>query len=244
MDSGYSSLSKSLYDVFNSENWALKNADLVDFLSYDLCTYITQKIKFKKTTILSVTSNSFIDYTNYFPEYPKQNLIIFLARLEKIKNPILLLEAIELVMDKMADFKLMIFGEGTLEYSIKNYVQNKRMSNVTFSGKTYKPWEYLRKSKIFISIQENNNYPSQSLLEAMACENAIIASDVGETRMLVSDKEGILVKLDKFSISNAIIYLIEKQAICSELGKNARQKALKDHTMENFVSYFYSLEAK
>ena len=108
-------------------------------------------------------------------------------------------------------------------------------------GSISTPWEYLQKSKIFISIQQKENYPSQSLLEAMACENAIIASDVGETRLLVTENEGILVKLDAEEIADAIIKLITNTKLIERLGKNGRIKATSNHTLEKFTEYFINI---
>ena len=101
------------------------------------------------------------------------------------------------------------------------------MENVFFEGGVADTAKYLKQSKIFISIQKDNNYPSQSLLEAMACENAIIASDVGETRKLVTENEGILVPLSAEKIADAIQFLLENPAECERLGKNARKKGIR-----------------
>lgn len=94
---------------------------------------------------------------------------------------------------------------------------------------------------IFYSIQKDNNYPSQSLMEAMACENAIIASDVGETRRLVTEDEGILVPLSAEKIADAIQFLLSNPAECYKFGTNARKKVLNEHSIENFSNYFFEI---
>ena len=116
-----------------------------------------------------------------------------------------------------------------------------KIPNVIFEESNYTPWEYLRKSKVFISIQKDNNYPSQSVIEAMACENAIIASNVGETHKLVSENEGILVNLESEEICNAIIKLLSEENYRTELGKNAREKVLSTQTIESFYNYFIDI---
>jgi glycosyltransferase involved in cell wall biosynthesis len=115
------------------------------------------------------------------------------------------------------------------------------LKNIYFVDGTLEPWKYLRKSKVFVSIQQFNNYPSQSLIEAMACENAIIASDVGETRLLVTENEGILVGLNPQEIAEAIFKLFSTKGLIEKLGSNARKKVIKDHTVEKFAEYFYSI---
>jgi glycosyltransferase involved in cell wall biosynthesis len=165
-----------------------------------------------------------------------------MARLTKIKNPLLFLDAIKIYNKKRENKTLfLILGHGVLEDEIISYIQKNNLKNVNFLGAIYEPWKYLRTSKVFVSIQQDENYPSQSLLEAMACENAIIASDVGETRKLVTENEGILVNLDAEEIAEAIYKLISDNELCERLGKNARKKAIIDHNIEKYCEYFYKI---
>lgn len=241
MDSGFSNIENK--NLLNHEKLPLLFADKVDFLSKNLETYVVNKLK-QKVKATSVTPCSFIDYTNYYPKYPKDNIVVFSARLTPIKNPIIFLEAIEIVNSTRMNLNIqyLILGDGELSNSLKGIIQKKNLSNVQMKGFVNNTYEYLQKSKVFISIQESNNYPSQSLLEAMACENAIIASDVGETRLLITEKEGILVDLNPKSIANAIIKLFNNNGLMSKFGANARQKAISEHTVEKYLEYFYSLE--
>ena len=75
----------------------------------------------------------------------------------------------------------------------------------------------------------------------MACENAIIASDVGETRLLVTENEGILVGLNPQEIAEAIFKLFSTEGLIKRLGSNSRKKVLENHTVEKFAEYFYSI---
>jgi glycosyltransferase involved in cell wall biosynthesis len=75
----------------------------------------------------------------------------------------------------------------------------------------------------------------------MACENAIIASDVGETRLLVTENEGILVDFNPQTIADAISKLFSTKGLIEKLGTNARKKVTENHTVEKYADYFYSL---
>ncbi|MBE0651161.1 MAG: glycosyltransferase [Bacteroidales bacterium] len=241
-DSGASTVEKNILKILSSEYYPLKYADKVDFLSEGLL----DKLKEKKITISKnktlFTPCSFIIYDNFHPEYPKNDWIVFSARLTKIKNPQLLLEAISILKNRdVIDFKLFILGDGVLFPELTKLKDELNMRNVFFEGGVTNTSIHLKKSKIFISIQMDNNYPSQSLLEAMACENAIIASDVGETRKLVTEDEGIIVPLQSEKIADAIQSLIAKPTECERLGKNARKKVLEEHTIEKYSKYFLSI---
>jgi glycosyltransferase involved in cell wall biosynthesis len=99
-------------------------------------------------------------------------------------------------------------------------------------------FDLLSRSKIFLSIQKWNNYPYQTLLEAMSCECAIIATDVGETRKIVDDECAVLIPYDASALRDAIFFLLSNPARVRELGKNARKRLLREHTIERYMEYF------
>jgi glycosyltransferase involved in cell wall biosynthesis len=241
-DSTASSISKKILDFLSSEYWVIMNATMVDFLSQQVALNLGEKIGYINRANILYTPNSFINYSEFFPVFPKNELITFCSRITGIKNPGLLLEACyTLKLRGIENFKLSIIGDGDLVEDLKQFVEQKKMKNIVFHGGIDNPQDILNRSKIFISIQSTNNYPSQSLIEAMACENAIIASDVGETRRLVTENEGILVPLNPDRIAEAIQFLLEHPEKCERMGKSARQKVLKEHTIEKFTDYFLSI---
>lgn len=244
-DSTVEVTSKCLHEIFNySDYWILKKADKIDFLSPAIVELYERKLGKLEGNRVTISPNSFIDYEKYFSDPLKENNVIFLSRLWPNKNPILFLQSIKAFNEKNQDKSVInfyIIGEGGLEENIKEYILDNKLSNAYFIGRTLEPWKYLRKSKVFVSIQQINNYPSQSLIEAMACENAIIASDVGETRLLVTENEGILVDLNPQSIADAIYKLFSTPGLIEKIGSNARKKVIENHTIEKYADYFYSI---
>jgi len=235
---------KDRLKFFQSDYWVLKYCDTIDFLSPQMKTTMEKFFLKRNPENYSVSPNSFIDYQNFYSEYPKKDYVLFMSRLEPHKNPLMLLEAANIFYKKYDENKpvnFIIMGTGSLDNRIRQYIELNNLNFVKFLGPVPNPFHILRKSKIFISIQDGNNYPSQSLLEAMSCENAIIASDVGETRLLVTENEGILVNLNAEEIADAIQKLFTTPGLIERLGKNARKKVLKEHTIEKFAEYFYSI---
>jgi glycosyltransferase involved in cell wall biosynthesis len=94
----------------------------------------------------------------------------------------------------------------------------------------------LERSSIFVSLQEGENYPSQSLLEAMACGNAVIATDVGETWRLVDDANGKRVASDAGAVADAIIALLD-DPLLARRQMTSRRRILAEHTPERFLTY-------
>lgn len=241
-DTNFSHLSANLLNLFSSEYWVIKHAYQVDCLSPYIKEGLLHRILNKPNHEYIVTPNSFIDYNLFHSSEIKENLIVFCSRLEILKNPYLLVESIEMIKNKMNGFKVVIIGDGNEYNRIAEFIKDKDLNDIIeLTGALGSSICYIRKSKIFVSLQQNNNYPSQSLLEAMACKNAIIASDVGETRMLVTEDEGVLVSLNKEKLANAILYLIDRPLLCSELGKNAYDKATSNHSIELFADYFNNI---
>lgn len=238
------SLSRSLMDFFDSEYWVLRRCDMIDFLSPEIKRRIEERFGILEAARVTISPNSFVDYKNFFAEYPKEKHAVFVGRMSPEKNPILFLESIAIFNNSYqsaGEVKFFMLGAGALDEEIKTYITQRNLTNVIFVGAEPDPWKYLRKSRVFVSLQRNNNYPSQALLEAMACENAIIATDVGETRLLVSREEGILVHPAAEEIAQAFLRLFTDPAACERLGRNARRKAIENHNIEKFAEYIFKI---
>ena len=236
-------LSKRLLNIFDSEYWVMKHCDKIDFLSESIkCKFNNDIFKIDPERV-SISPCSFVIYDNYFPKYPKENNVVFLGRFIPERNIHLILRAINIYQDSGSydeNLNFYFIGDGREKSKVIEYIEDNKLRNIYLIGKSFYPWEYLRKSRIFITVA-TENYLSQSLLEAMACENSIIASDVGETRKLISSEEGVLVPLKPEKIAEAISYLVENPKECVRLGKNARIKAIENHNIEKYVKYFNSL---
>jgi glycosyltransferase involved in cell wall biosynthesis len=75
----------------------------------------------------------------------------------------------------------------------------------------------------FISLFSVMDIPL-SILEAMACEKPVIATDVGSISELINNSNGLLIEPDNVQQLNiAIITLLQDTQLCSLLAKNARE---------------------
>ncbi len=186
------------------------------------------------------TPNSFVDYTHYYPVYPKKRRVVFLGRLEPLKHPMLFMEAVKLLLKnrKYEDVEFYVVGTGSEISRLKQYAHDQDMRNVVFYGLYSRPWEILRQASVFVSLQTSENYPSQSLIEAMACETGVVVTDVGDTRQLVTEQEGILVSHDNVEVAGAIARLLDNPGLRKSLGENARLKVINNHTLGKFVEWF------
>ena len=97
--------------------------------------------------------------------------------------------------------------------------------------------EDLTDSAYFMSLQSVDNYPSQSLLEAMLAGCSIIASDVGDTRLLVHSENGnLLLNLAKDNVCKKIYEFIHKTPGFNENNYNL---VLEKHSLQIYACKFY-----
>jgi GalNAc-alpha-(1->4)-GalNAc-alpha-(1->3)-diNAcBac-PP-undecaprenol alpha-1,4-N-acetyl-D-galactosaminyltransferase len=99
----------------------------------------------------------------------------------------------------------------------------------------------LKKSKIFVSLQQHENYPSQSLIEAIATKNIIIATDVGDTRKIVKEKYSKLISIDTYSLVEALLDLFEKEEQMDEVAELALIDLKATHNIEKFYNYLNTI---
>ena len=235
---------KYWYRKFSSFNYALENSDYIDFLSPFILEGIRDRcIKVKDETI-SITPCSFTDYEKCKVGNKSVFQVAFAGRLEMDKNPDIFLEAAIILSEKYSDIIFHIMGEGRLSLDIKNKVESFKFSNIKFHGFHLNPTEILADTSVFVSIQTTNNYPSQSVLEAMGCGNAIIATDVGDTRMFINESNGILIERDLNELVKAIEMLYLDKDLRERLGRNAYSYIRENHTIEKMADYYINLFEK
>lgn len=242
----HSDMKKLWYRKYYSFNHALENADAVDFLSPYIFEGVKKLgVKMNESSV-HISPCSFADYS-HCSVGEKRSVgfqVAFCGRLEPDKNPMLYLEAAGEILKKYPDVKFHILGEGTLVRNIKEYIDSRDLSLAVNFQFHKNPPEVFKKTSVFVSLQSNTNYPSQSVLEAMACGNAVIASNRGDTNLLINETDGMLVGLNKDDLVAALVKLIMDPQLAKSLGENGRNAVLKNHTIEKFTEYFIGLIGK
>jgi glycosyltransferase involved in cell wall biosynthesis len=137
-------------------------------------------------------------------------------------------DLIEKSFDVLKKYKFKCFGSGPNPPKIPS----------EFIDYTENPIEVLLKSKIFLSLQPINNYPSQSLLEAALCKTTIIATDVGETRQFLNEDTAVLIVYDSSNLITAIRQLLENEDLRLKLSSAAFYAIKDNHTIERYSDYF------
>jgi glycosyltransferase involved in cell wall biosynthesis len=190
---------------------------------------------------IRIPAASFTDFDRFRPLARKKRKIVFTGRLEDIKNPFLALRVAETLKRGNVDFTMRILGRGRLTRPLEAYVESRRLKDRVRIGYTSAVEDELKDALVFLSLQKENNYPSQSLLEAMASGCVPIATDVGETRKIVDDEIGFLVPENAETIAEIIRGIFRKKSFYEGRSPAIRKRVETRFGAEQYLSYYRSL---
>lgn len=151
--------------------------------------------------------------------------IVSVGRLEPQKNHTLLLEAFADIHRKHPDWKLVIYGQGSLLNNLKELCRKLGIFNdVQFRGFISDIPEHIAQSGMFVLASDYEGI-SNAMLEAMAMGIPCICTDcpAGGARMMIKDhKNGILVPVgEKSCLARAMLELIENPSLADTLSEEA-----------------------
>ena len=193
---------------------------------------------------IAVPSGSVIDVEHFRPAPNKEPAVAFAGRLVEEKNPRLFLQAVPAIRRAVPAARFFLLGEGPLRVQIEEDLDRLTIRDIVEVGFRPDLASVLGKTRVFVSLQRQDNYPSQSLLEAMACGMATVATDVGLTWKLVNEATGIRVKPNPDDLAEAVIRLLRDPQRCDQLGQAARQRVMEEHSEGRYRAHLNGLYAK
>ena len=155
-----------------------------------------------------------------------QIIIGFVGRLHKFKNPFFAIDAVS-ILGTHKSIKLQILGkeDGISIKELEAYAFQKKV-NIECLGHIENIKSHLDKFNVFISTSSTVEGCSNVILEALSIGLPVVATDVGDNRLLLSNKRGKIISThDTKSFANAIMYYI-----CNEdKRQNERAQYIRDH---------------
>jgi len=178
--------------------------------------------------------------------------IVSIRNLEPIYNVEMLINAIPLVLKHTPEAKFVIAGDGKQRKYLENLAISLGISNcIRFIG-----WiphselpKYLASSDIYVSTSLSDT-SHISLQEAMACQLALVVTDIPANRAWMEDGEnGFIVPINDIQmLADRIVYLISNGQLRSRFGKANRQiiqkKAEYDKEMAKMEIVYHDLLMK
>lgn len=179
--------------------------------------------------------------TSLPPEIRDRRLIVFVGRLSPEKNPLLFIEAIARTRSRGIECRAIMLGEGPLRGACDALISHAGLGSAVSIDFVPDPMSVVQRAAIFVTLQTDDNYGSQSLLEAMGAGCAIVASDVGETARIVTEKIGIRVPLTANAVSAAIEQLLSSPRRTELMGAHAADVARTTYSADRYAAFLESL---
>ncbi len=202
--------------------------------------YVGKEKVFKNIPKKVYAINSrFSDVKKFIPSAAKQNLVVFASRLDEQKHADWYLKAIEIIksQNKLNDWKFILCGTGPLREELMKQATEKKLSDVLEFRIEGQMEKLFNVSKIYVSCQNYDNFPSLSMSEAMASGNAIVARNVGQTNLFVrSNKNGVLINPDSAEgLAEALIKMISDGEMVKKMGEESVELMKNVHNVPNFI---------
>ena len=173
---------------------------------------------------------------------PLRREIVFVGWVIKTKGIEELLAAWQDVKDLYPDWKLRIVGPYHEEY-FKELSSRFGFENVIFEGekKHDEAMKILSGAEAFILPSYTEGFPN-AVLEAMALEKPIIATDVGAIPDMLEDGAGIVIPSQNVEeIKGALEKLFANDDLRRDMAKRAKAKLERDYTVETVFSEYDSI---
>lgn len=171
----------------------------------------------------------------------KEKIIVFAHRLIPRKNAVLFARVVNRFIDAFPDWRVVIRGEGPDEQKIRVILDTHVKAGRAEVGYITDLSQELRRSRIFVSIIEQDNYPSQSVLEAMVHGNALLLSDRGHTREKFYDENGIITEITEHKLYSSLSILASRLVLLDEMGMNSFKLAVRRFSRQKYLEYLKRL---
>lgn len=155
----------------------------------------------------------------------KDFVVLMVAEINKNKNHIQLINAMDILKDKYPNIKVLCIGDGTLKESLeKQIVLRNLQNNIFMLGYRLDVNKLINISDIGILLSRREGLP-RNIMEFMACGRKVIATDIRGCRDLICDETiGTLVNVDDYeSTAKAIekYYILNDKSF--EVSKEIRK---------------------
>ena len=209
-------------------NWLYPKTDGFVFQTEKAKQYFKKKIQDKGIVIANPINEKFIGKVY---EGERNNTIVTAGRLENQKNHKLLINAFARIVDKYPDYKLIIYGEGSLKEELTNLIKNLNLEDkVLLPGVVSDIEDKIIDARMFVLSSEWEGLPN-ALMEAMALGLPCISTNCpcgGPEFLIQNDENGILIECNNDKeLEQAMLKIIENKEYAIKIGKNASKIAEK-----------------
>lgn len=195
-----------------------------------------EKLKHKKCYLLNgvgldldkykkLSSKEIQEKRKEFGIKDKDFVVLMIAEINKNKNHIQLINAMDILKDKYPNIKVLCIGDGTLKESLeKQIILRNLQNNIFMLGYRLDVNKLINISDVGMLLSRREGLP-RNIMEFMACGRKVIATDIRGCRDLICDETiGTLVNVDDYeSTAKAIekYYILNDKSF--EVSKEIRK---------------------
>jgi len=172
-------------------------------------------------------------------------LVVFVGSFYQWHDIATLLDAFAITLESNPTARLVLVGDGTEREKMMRHASDLKIADmVTFTGYVThaEVSRYVNAADIAVvpvpAMKQDMWLSPMKLFEYMASGKAVVASAMGQIVNVIDDGgNGLLVPAgDKDALADSINRLIANPELRDELGKQAREDALKNHSWEQYLT--------
>jgi len=174
-----------------------------------------------------------------------RHTVLYVGRMVSKKGIHILVKAMPKVLQVFPETRFIFVGGGNIPL-YKRVIRKMGISkkNYSFLGHVgyFERPKIVREATVFVNPSFFENC-SLSVLEAMSCGTAVVASNVGgNPEIIETGKNGLLVPaFDDKSLAKSIISLLENENFNKEIGREARRSVEKSFSSTTFAEKTYNI---
>jgi Glycosyltransferase len=168
------------------------------------------------------------------------NYLLYVGRLEKVKNLELLIFLFKHISASLKEYKLIIIGDGSKKKSINKLINKKKLNNdVVLLGFQDNPYPFISNAKLIISTSLYEGY-SSIILESIILNKKIFVSNCpgGNAEIFNLYGKNFLFNLEKMNdiyltkLSRSILNILKNTEVKNDI-KLLKEEILKKHNYIN-----------
>lgn len=214
------------------------------FQTNDAKSYFSNIIQKNSTVILNPIEIPF----ELIGKENKEKKIVTVGRLEPQKNQAILIKAFAQIHKRFPEYKLEIYGEGSLRSELETLIKKEKLDDVVFlMGYSKNILELISTAKLFV-LSSDYEGMSNALIEAMAIGLPVVSTDhpIGGAKMAIQDRiNGILTPVgDCDAIARAVCEILEDEKLSETLSQNAvhiNETLNIDRITEEWMDFIHSI---
>jgi glycosyltransferase involved in cell wall biosynthesis len=182
-------------------------------------------------------------------KFNHQKIILFIGRLEKVKNISMLLHAFKDLKVKYQEARLLIIGQGSEKEKLEQLTQKLKLeSDVVFLGKlNVAEWrDYLYAAKLLVLPSLSESFGSVLALAGAAGLPVVASKTTGAQDIVKDNQTGFLVPInDPNQLKEKMLKLLQDEPLAIGLGTKAkeycRQKFAPQKTIRMIVNFWWQV---